>query len=286
MTPPIAGNGGPYGIGETIRLAASTVAGATYIWAGPNGFTSTLQNPTIANATVEMAGTYSVNVIVGGCSSAATGTNVVVLPGQILTVSRLGPGVGSVVSSPSGIDCGIDCSAPFPGASQVTLTATPDASSRFAGWMSDDCAGTEPCTLIVDGRESVSAWFLPSEGVGFYTVTPCRIVDTRSATGPYGGPALSAGASRAFEIAGRCGVPVDVSAVTLNVTVANPSAAGSLTLYPGTGVAPGTSTVSFGAWRTRANNATIGVVDGSLTVFDRQETRTTDIIINVSDYYR
>ena len=35
------------------------------------GFTSALQNPTIAAATVAMAGTYSVTVTVSGCTSAA-----------------------------------------------------------------------------------------------------------------------------------------------------------------------------------------------------------------------
>ena len=131
--PPTAGNGGPYGVGATIALTASTIEGATYLWTGPNGFTSTDQSPTIPNATLAMAGDYSVTVIVGGCTSDAGTTTVVVLPSQALTVTKIGSGAGSVQSNPAGIDCGSACSASFAGMTQVTLTATADALSRFAG---------------------------------------------------------------------------------------------------------------------------------------------------------
>ncbi|HWS47239.1 MAG TPA: hypothetical protein VN636_15335, partial [Acidimicrobiia bacterium] len=55
---PVAGNSGPLCAGGTLALTAATVAGATYSWTGPNGFTSSLQNPTITNATPAASGTY------------------------------------------------------------------------------------------------------------------------------------------------------------------------------------------------------------------------------------
>ncbi len=286
FAPPTAGNGGPYVTGATIHLTATTIAGAAYLWTGPNNFVSTERNPTIPYATLEMAGTYSVTASVAACLPASGATTVVVVPGQDLFVLRDGAGTGSVSSSPAGIDCGGTCMATFPIGSQVTLTATPDGSSHFAGWIGEGCFGTGPCTVTMSGAKSVTATFLPSAGTGFHTVTPCRIVDTRNATGPFGAPALSAGAARAFAIAGQCGVPTDASAVALNVTVTNPTSGGSLTAYPGTGEVPGTSTVSFAAGRTRANNTTIGLVGGFVSILDRQETGTTDVIIDVSGYYR
>ena len=75
---PTASNGGPYFEGATIQLSTPTVAGATYSWTGPNGFTSSLQNPTRSNATTADAGTYSVTVTVNTCPSTAGTTNVVV----------------------------------------------------------------------------------------------------------------------------------------------------------------------------------------------------------------
>src|SRR5439155_21926133 len=46
---PTPSNNGPICAGSTLNLTTAAVSGATYTWAGPNGFTSTLQNPSIAN---------------------------------------------------------------------------------------------------------------------------------------------------------------------------------------------------------------------------------------------
>jgi PKD repeat protein len=75
---PIAGSNTPVCVGASINLTASNVAGATYAWTGPSSFTSTAINPSRANATTLMAGTYSVTVKVGGCTSVAGTTAVVV----------------------------------------------------------------------------------------------------------------------------------------------------------------------------------------------------------------
>ena len=58
-----------------------------------------------------------------------------------LTITRAGAGTGSVTSSPSGINCGSDCSESYGGGVVVTLTAVPDEGSTFTGWNGDiDCA--------------------------------------------------------------------------------------------------------------------------------------------------
>ncbi|MES2138311.1 MAG: PKD domain-containing protein [Bacteroidota bacterium] len=62
------------GIGDTvcaggaISLTASTVTNATYQWTGPNGYSSTFQNPTITNATLAHTGWYIVKDAIPGCS--------------------------------------------------------------------------------------------------------------------------------------------------------------------------------------------------------------------------
>lgn len=76
-----AGSNGPICVGSALNLTASAVAGATYSWTGPNGFTSTLQNPTIASATAAAAGTYTVIATqAASCSSCTTTVNVIVNP--------------------------------------------------------------------------------------------------------------------------------------------------------------------------------------------------------------
>ncbi len=64
--------------GETIFLSAAPVAGATYAWSGPNGFTSVSQNPTIPFATTASSGVYSLIITVGGVSSSPVACTVVV----------------------------------------------------------------------------------------------------------------------------------------------------------------------------------------------------------------
>ncbi len=76
---PAASNNGPICAGATLQLSAATVAGATYSWTGPNGFTSSAQNPSIPGATTAASGTYSVRVTVGGCTSDASFTSAAVI---------------------------------------------------------------------------------------------------------------------------------------------------------------------------------------------------------------
>jgi hypothetical protein len=71
----------------------------------------------------------------------------------------------------------------------------------------------------------------------FYSVTPCRLVNTRNGPPPgapasNGPPALVSGNARNFKIAGLCGVPTDAKAATLNVTFITPTATGFLTIWP------------------------------------------------------
>ena len=81
----------------------------------------------------------------------------------MVSVTRAGSGSGAVVSDPPGISCGAGCSAAWPGATVVTLTATPDAGSVFAGWLGA-CTGTGVCTVHAGAASNVSATFAP-EGV-------------------------------------------------------------------------------------------------------------------------
>ena len=73
-----------------------------------------------------------------------------------LTVTKSGN--GKISSSPSGIDCGSACSAPFNSGASVTLTANPDTGYTFAGW-SGACSGTGACTVTMNSNQSVSANF-------------------------------------------------------------------------------------------------------------------------------
>ena len=65
-----AGSNSPLCTGSTLDLTAG--GGTSYDWTGPNGFTSSSQNPSIPNITAAAAGVYTVTVSDNGCSAEAT----------------------------------------------------------------------------------------------------------------------------------------------------------------------------------------------------------------------
>jgi hypothetical protein len=121
----------------------------------------------------------------------------------------------------------------------------------------------------------------------FFTVVPCRAVDTRRSPGTCrGGPALAAGADRVFPLFGRCGIPETARAVSVNVAATEPSASGHLRLYPAGLPPPPVSTVNYVAGQTRGNNAIVGLsATGELAVRCVQATGTTHFILDVTGYF-
>lgn len=85
----------------------------------------------------------------------------------------------------------------------------------------------------------------------FYTVPPCRVVDTGLVTTPEGGPWPSA-ERRRLTVGGRCGVPASAKAVTANVTAVDATAQGRVALWPVDGPHPGVSAINFSAGKNRA----------------------------------
>ncbi|MEM8906430.1 MAG: hypothetical protein AAGD05_01185, partial [Bacteroidota bacterium] len=85
-----ATNGGPYCENEAIQIFGSTLAPGstiTYSWTGPNGYTSSEQNPTDATE----AGVYTLIVNVDGCTSPEAATNVLLTPSPVAIASNNGP---------------------------------------------------------------------------------------------------------------------------------------------------------------------------------------------------
>jgi gliding motility-associated-like protein len=82
---PTAGSNSPVCVGGTLNLTAANITGASYSWAGPNSFTSPLQNPSIVGVTAAAAGTYTVTATVGGCTNTST-VNVTLNPVPTVTV--------------------------------------------------------------------------------------------------------------------------------------------------------------------------------------------------------
>jgi hypothetical protein len=121
----------------------------------------------------------------------------------------------------------------------------------------------------------------------FYTLTPCRVIDTRDPAGPLGGPSLPANGQRSFTVAGTCGIPASAASVSVNVTVVQ-FGAGSLTIVPGNGVDTGTNNLSFTSGRVLANNGLLYLATdgaGSILVLNKSPAAT-HVILDVNGYFR
>jgi len=123
--------------------------------------------------------------------------------------------------------------------------------------------------------------------LNYFTVTPCRVIDTRNPDGPYGGPALIANTQRTFVLAGQCGISLMAKALSLNVAVVNPTGPGFLTLYSSGIPVPLFSTINYNAGRIRANNAIVPLgAAGDVTVHCGQGAGTAHAVIDVNGYFQ
>jgi PKD repeat protein len=129
---------------------------------------------------------------------------------------------------------------------------------------------------------------IPPTPSGFYTLSPCRVIDTRKPNGPTGGPILAANAVRIFPVAGSCGIPADARAVSANLTVAGSSAQGAIRVYPTDIGIPVSSAISFRAGQARSNIAmTTLATDGTGTIGVKNDAPgTVHLILDVSGYFK
>ncbi|CAN5268526.1 hypothetical protein BH18ACT10_BH18ACT10_14040 [soil metagenome] len=119
------------------------------------------------------------------------------------------------------------------------------------------------------------------------TLPPCRVLDTREASGPTGGAPLAAGEAREFAVGGLCGVPATAKAVFANVTAVGPTHTGELRSYPADIVTPPLFTsVAYDAGKTRAAASHIGLGPmGSLGILVSQAAGTSHVLLDIQGYF-
>jgi outer membrane protein assembly factor BamB len=184
-------------------------------------------------------------------------------------------------------------------ASGVGMTALDPTIGGDPAWVDGNPYGTPhwESPIIVNGRlfetdENKVLWaYAPAPApIGFFPLTPCRLLDTRNPAGAYGGPSITGGSlARYFAVTGQCGVPADAKAIATNLTVVNPGVAGGLEVMPA-GVSTGTPAVQFQAARVRANNAVVGLTGypvGSISVSaDVPPNTPVDVIVDINGYFK
>ncbi|HEY1206350.1 MAG TPA: protease pro-enzyme activation domain-containing protein [Bryobacteraceae bacterium] len=139
--------------------------------------------------------------------------------------------------------------------------------------------GTTDVVLDIDGYFSNAPG-----GAAFYDATPCRVADTRNANGSLGGPAMSAGQTRAFPVlSSSCNLPSAASAYSMNVTVVPSAALGYLTTWPTGQSQPFVSTLNSSTGKVVANAALVPAgAGGDISVY---VTDMTNVILDANGYF-
>lgn len=128
----------------------------------------------------------------------------------------------------------------------------------------------------------------PSPPLPLVAISPCRLLDTRPpANNPLDGDgAFAVDEIRTYTLAGACGLPPGILAVSLNVTATNTGsgAFGHIKLWPSDGAEPNVSTLNYpGAGATVANAAVVPLSGNALKA--KSGNATADLILDVNGYY-
>ena len=128
--------------------------------------------------------------------------------------------------------------------------------------------------LVVD----VAGWF----ALGFDAVTPTRLMDTREGLG---GVALGPGETRNLRVTGVGDVPsAGAGAVSLNVTVTEPTASGFLTVWPAGRSQPLASNLNFVPGQTVPNAVIAGVnANGEVSIFN--SAGNSQVIVDITGWF-
>jgi predicted outer membrane repeat protein len=298
--------------GNTGTLSLATVRSLAYFAVTPDFFpavlawsviraTSVSITPPVSPAPAGDTGTVDVDGIatVGYSFSATTPLGSV---GPIAGTAAPSPGAVNVTftSQPSGLTISVNGTnvvtpatvaavqgLPITAVAPLAQTSGPNL-YLFSSW---DGVLQNALTIATPAAPvTYTAWYQQSIEVGplnYYSLAPCRVVDTRYPAGPLGGPALAAGSSRTFAVWNACGIPTTARALSLNVTATQATTSGDFRIHSANQlVVPGTSVVNFVPGVNRANNAVVAL-DGSgrFSVVAVMASGSVHLVIDVTGYF-
>jgi hypothetical protein len=142
-------------------------------------------------------------------------------------------------------------------------------------------------SALVGGVQLVGATTSSGDRAIFEPLSPARILDTRSGIGTVGGSAAPIGPGGAIDlqVTGAGGVPDDATAVVMNVTYTEATAAGFLTIWPSGETRPTVSNLNTVPGGTQPNLVTVKLgTGGKVSIFNFAGT--THVLADVAGYYR
>lgn len=255
--------------------SAYTTQGTNYTPYGPTRLLDTRIGLGAPKAAVAPFGTVVLKV--AGTGSIPAGARAVVL-----NITVTGPtATGTITAYPDGdatepVARNVNYVAGQPVATLAFIKLGPDGSVD----LTNNSTGTTQ--LVAD----VTGYFTATSASGYTSLTPARLLDTRSGLGAPKG-ALGLGQQVALNIAGADGGALPssgIKAVALNVTVTATTGSGYITAYPDGTTRPTASNLNFGVGDVRANLVVVPVGgDGKIDLYNYSSG--TQLIADVAGYF-
>ena len=301
----VAGDVCSLGCGTVFEMTLSGTVTTLHVFQGSDG--SFPSAPLIQGSNSNFYGTTSHGGSSSNCNSGC-GTTFIITPQGAFTSVSFNGGNGSDPSSPllQGIDGNLYGTTTMGGMHNAgeVFKITPEGMLTvvYSFCSQAGCAdGSDPedgllqlpngtfyATAFGGGAFGAGTVFSLSMGgsnpIQLIPVTPCRLVDTRGANGPFGGPPITGGTVRNFPIPqGPCAIPANAAAFALNVTVVPMGRLGYLTIWPQGEQQPLGSLMNSPDGRNKANAAIVPAgVDAGVSVY---VTDTTNLIIDIDGYF-
>jgi len=153
----------------------------------------------------------------------------------------------------------------------------------FSSWSDAGAASHTIVTPASPATYTETFDLVPPLGpLDYFTVEPCRLLDTRT-TAPF-----AAGSTHTIPAsAGRCGIPATARALALNLTVTGPTGNGHLRLQAADLPLPLTSSINFAARQTRANNAVVRLdPSAAFFIYVGMASGSVHVIVDVVGYFQ
>ncbi len=182
-TPTVSAGASTVCVFQTLSLTANSFAGSTYTWAGPAGYASTNQNPTITNASLGMTGPYTVTASSPqGCTNTAiTSASVVAMPVPVITVNQTAMCAGSLLTLSGSGGQAYSWAGPSGFFSNTQNTSVPFISAAGDGIYTLSVT-TGPC--VISTSQSITVYPLPNPAASSLPVCENATLQFTATGGP------------------------------------------------------------------------------------------------------
>jgi hypothetical protein len=248
-----------FAVGQT-ALGAGVLSGS----GGSATASLTVQGSQLASGSNLIVASYGGSATFQGSSASVT-VNVTTVCNYSLSPNSVSLGAGET-NGTVGVTAGSGCA--WTASSNafwlMISSGTPGSGDGTVGYSVAANLGTtvRSGTLTIAGQTFTVTQAPAPTALGFFTLTPCRVADTRAGSGfsgAFGAPSLAAQVARSFAIpTSACDVPATAQAYSLNITVVPPGPLDYLTVWPTGQSMPVVSTLNDRGCGNRRRNQFVG----------------------------